>query len=160
MAKKQVKQAETEVPASTSETTAQADAPEAKKAVGVRGPKGVSLDAKITLLAAQNPKRPGSKAHGVFSKYVDGMTIQQFLDANGGDDYATPNLVYDAAHGFIAIEGYTPKPVAPKKAREPKAPKEPKAKKVKAAAADPATPTEVSEARAEVESATVEETVD
>lgn len=132
MAKKQVKPvvASTPVAADAPATLEKPKAP----AIGQRGPKGVPLTATITLLAAQNPKRPGSKAFAVFSKYVDGMTVQQFIDAAG--DAATPNIVYDAAHGFISVEGYDPK-MAEKKVREPKAPKEKKSKKA-AAAEDPA----------------------
>jgi hypothetical protein len=148
--KKQVESVETS-------TSAAADAPAAPKnapgaPVGARGPKGVALDAIISLKVEGNPKRPGSKAHDAFAQYVDGMTVQQFLDAVG--QAATPNLVYDAAHGFIAIEGYDPKLVV-KKERAPKAPKEPKAprgKKAKAATAEAAP--------ASVDDVAVEETID
>lgn len=150
MAKKQVKSDETSTPAA-------ADAPAAKRGapIGARGPKGVALDAIVTLKCEGNPKRPGSKAHDVFSLYRDGMTVQDFLDAAG--DAATPNLVYDAAHGFIAIEGYDPKQVvkkerAPKAAKEPKAPRAKRAKKADAAEASPSI--------AEVEEMAVEETID
>lgn len=104
-------------------------------AIGVRGPKGVALTAKITLLTKTNPKRQGSKAYDVFSKYVDGMTVQEFLDAAG--DAATPNIVYDTKHGFIAVEGYNVEvlpPKAPRVAKE-KVAKAPKEKKVAAAPA-------------------------
>jgi hypothetical protein len=125
-----------------------------KPAVGVRGPKGVALDALIFVKAASNPKRPGSKAHAAFSAYSDGMTVQNYMDTVGAE--ATPNLVYDAAHGFIQIEGYTPaKPFVPKPKAEkaPKAPKTPKAAKGKKAAEAPA-------ADAEVEATVQEETID
>jgi hypothetical protein len=120
---------------SASSTPVAADAPQAST-VGVRGPKGVSLDAKILVLAAGNPKREGSKAHAVFAKYHDGMTVQEFLDSAGAE--ATPNLVYDAGHGFISIDGYTPTKVFVAKVKEPKAPVEaaaPKPKKEKVAKA-------------------------
>ena len=111
--------------------------------IGARGPKGVALDALIFLQVKDNPKRPGSKAHAVFSQYVDGMTVQQFLDAVG--NAATPNLVYDAAHDFIKIEGYNPESVA-KKERAPKAAGEKKPRKSKIAS-DPVN-TEVEDALA------------
>ena len=152
--KKQVESAETS-------TSAAADAPAAPKnapgaPVGARGPKGVALDAIVSLKVEGNPKRPGSKAHDVFAQYVDGMTVQQFLDAVG--QAATPNLVYDAAHGFIAIEGYDPKLVlkkerAPKAEKPPKEPKAPRGKKAKAASAAEAAP-------ASVDDVAVEETID
>lgn len=99
------------------------------KTVGVRGPKGVELTAKITVLAGTNPKRAGTKAFDIFSKYVDGMSVSEFLAAAGEE--ATPNIVYDAKHGFIAVEGYKVE-VLPKK--EPRVAKEKvaKAPKVKA----------------------------
>jgi len=106
-------------------------APEAAEPVArTRGPRGVSETAVITVLADKNPKRVGSKASDLWEKYSNGMTVAQYVDATGKD--ATPALVYDAAHGFIAIEGYTPGVVFTPKVREPKAPKEPKAKKPKA----------------------------
>jgi hypothetical protein len=151
--KKQVESVETS-------TSAAADAPAAPKnapgaPVGARGPKGVALDAIISLKVEGNPKRPGSKAHDAFAQYVDGMTVQQFLDAVG--QAATPNLVYDAAHGFIAIEGYDPKLVlkkerAPKAEKAPKEPKAPRGKKAKAATAEAAP--------ASVDDVAVEETID
>jgi hypothetical protein len=104
----------------------------------MRGPRGVAETAKITLLAPQNPKREGSKAHAVFSCYKDGMTVGAFCDAvdakDGGEHKgsATPNLVYDAAHGFIKIEGYEP----PGGVIEPKPKAEPKPKKEKATPAE------------------------
>lgn len=152
MAKKQVKTAP------SASTPAAADAPAASSKrgapIGARGPKGVALDALITLKCEGNPKRPGSKAHAVFAQYADGMTVQAFLDAVG--DAATPNLVYDAAHGFIAIEGYDPK-MAVKKERAPKEPKAPKAPRAKKAAATAAAPTA---AEVEVDALAVEEVID
>jgi hypothetical protein len=152
MAKKQVKTA----PAASTPAAADAPAASSKRGapIGARGPKGVALDALITLKCEGNPKRPGSKAHAVFAQYADGMTVQAFLDAVG--DAATPNLVYDAAHGFIAIEGYDPKMVV-KKERAPKEPKAPKAPRAKKAAATAAAPTA---AEVEVEALAVEETID
>lgn len=106
-------------------------------AVGARGPRGVLETAVINILTPEmaNPKRVGSKAHDVFSKYVDGMTVGEFCDAAGKE--ATPNLVYDAAHGFISIEGYDPAVKFVPKEKAPKAAKEPKAKKAKADKAAP-----------------------
>lgn len=98
----------------------------AKAAAKSRGPRGVSEDAKITLIAQANPKRPGSKAHAAFGNYVDGMTVKAFADAVGAE--ATGHLVYDSKHGFISIEGYDPGAIIVPKVREPKAPKTPKVK--------------------------------
>lgn len=91
-----------------------------------RGPRGVTEDAVITVLVEANPKRPNSKAHRVFELYENGMTVGAFCDAaaastdaegKSDSDYATPCLVYDSAHGFISIEGYTPGPVKARKGK-------------------------------------------
>lgn len=126
------------------------EVPEAPVAsvIGVRGPKGVPLTAIVSLLVQTNPKREGSAAFLRFLNYTDGMTVQNALDAG----ITTGDLVYDAAHGFISIEGYAAKALPPKAAKEPKAAKAPKAKKAKAPA-----PTE---AALEVDRITEEETID
>lgn len=91
-----------------------------------RGPRGVPETAVISLLVEGNPKREGSKAHAVFSHYEDGQSIAEFcaaLEATDADmvKEATPNLVYDAKHGFISIEGYEPPGgVIEKTVKEPK----------------------------------------
>jgi hypothetical protein len=92
-----------------------------------RGPRGVSEDSVINLLVETNPKREGSKAHAVFSHYEDGQTIAEFCAALEATDpemvkEATPNLVYDAKHGFISIAGYEPPGgVTAKEVKAPKA---------------------------------------
>lgn len=125
-----------------------------------RGPRGVSESAVIRLKVQGNPKREGSKAHAVFSHYEDGQTIAEFCAALEATDpemvkEATPNLVYDAKHGFIEIEGYTPPGGVVVK--EPKPAKEPKAAKTGKSAKKAA---EQSEAEAEVESVAQEEVID
>jgi 6-phosphofructokinase len=127
----------------------------APKVPATRGPRGTVETAVITVLVGDNPKRAGSKAHTVFGHYQSGQTIAEFADALAAADLgkeATPNLVYDAKHGFIAIDGYDPGEIVVKAAKEPKAPKEakaPKAKKEKKAAEDTSA----------VEAAVVEETM-
>lgn len=107
------------------ETEAQAPA---EAAVKSRGPKGVADSAVVTLLVTANPKREGSKAHGRFAAYVDGATVGATLDAG----VTTPDLVYDAKHGFISIEGYNPGEIIVAKPKaEPKPKAEKKAKKEK-----------------------------
>lgn len=137
--------AETKPDAATPETPKEPKVPLSK----MRGPRGTQETAKIKLLSPGNPKRPSSKAHRVFSHYVDGMTVGQFCDAVDATEdkgEATPNLVYDAAHRFIEIEGYTPgaffepKPKAPKAEKPAKAPK-----------AAPKTEEQVAEQKAAVE---------
>lgn len=115
-----------------------------------RGPRGVPETAVITLLVEANPKREGSKAHAVFSHYENGMTIADFCAALEATDpemvkEATPNLVYDAKHGFIEIEGYEPPGgVVVKEVKQPKPKAEKPAKGKKA-------PAETAKADAEAE---------
>ena len=144
-------------PAATETKAAPAAAPakEAKVPLAkMRGPRGVAETAKITVKYEGNPKRPSSKAHAVFALYKTGMTVGEFcdaVDATENKGLATIAMTYDASHGFIEIEGYTP-PVV----HEPKPKKEPKPKaekKAPAAKADPA-------AKAKADAAAQEEVVD
>ena len=121
-----------------------ATAEKIKANMGVRGPKGVALTAAITLLVAVNPKRPESKAYGRFESYKDGLTVQQAMDSG----LTTPDLVYDATHGYIAIEGYVAELVIKKE----RVVKEPKAKAEKSS--------EPTVAESELQAVTVEETID
>ena len=141
------------------QSPAAADAPRTKAArkarppIAPRGPKGASAVALIFVRAAANPKRPGSKSHTAFAQYRDGMTVQEYIDAMeriGMGKVATPNLVYDSAHGFIQIEGYTP--------MHPHTPKERKPRKSKKGehAAKQATPAPT----AAIEQAVVAEAID
>jgi hypothetical protein len=137
-------------PAPAPEPEAEEEATEA--VARTRGPRGTTEDMVIHVLVETNPKREGSKAAAVFSHYVEGMTIGEFADslaeAEMGKE-ATPNLVYDTKHGFIAIDGYeVPGGVTPKEVKEPKPAKAGKVKKG-TKAADP-----------EVEAAAEEEVID
>ncbi|MEQ1572801.1 MAG: hypothetical protein ABL993_01010 [Vicinamibacterales bacterium] len=91
---------------SASEKAAPAPAKTEESAGRSRGPRGVGEDAVIHLLVDDNPKRVGSASHDVFEQYQNGMTVGEFCDAVGKG--ATGHLVWDAAHGSISIEGYTP----------------------------------------------------
>lgn len=130
---------------------AEAKAPAAPKQ---RGPRGTEESATITLLAAANPKRTGSKAAGVFDTYKTGMTVKEFADAVGKE--ATGHLVYDAKHGFISIAGYDPGAIIVAKPKEPKAPKEPKVPKAK----KEKVVKEPSEERKELDASVAEEVMD
>jgi hypothetical protein len=149
MAKKPKKQAAEQVETAVAEAAADVIAT-AKS----RGPRGVKEDAVITVLAETNPNREGSQSHTDFAQYQTGMTVGAFIDAVG--KRGTPHLVYDAAHGFISIEGYDPAQVAPKVKKE-KAVKEPKAPRAKKAKAAPA---EATPEQTELEGLTVEESLD
>ena len=122
-----------------------------KTEFGKRGLKGVPIEAKIIMLTSVNPKRKGCQAEARFALYKDGMTQAEFLDAGG----TTPDLAYDTAHGFIAVEGYTPP-----KTFAPKAPKEPKAKVEKAPRAKKVKSQEQVAAESELDAVTTEETID
>ncbi len=72
----------------------------AEAIVAVQTPKTPKVAlATITVLAAQNPKRPGTLAHRTFELYRSGMTTHEFV-ALGGFGAA---LTWDAKHGFIAL---------------------------------------------------------
>lgn len=58
-------------------------------------------DGVITLNVSDNPKRAGSKAHGVFALYRDQMTVAEFLEAGG----TTGDLNWDANRNFISVSG-------------------------------------------------------
>lgn len=140
--------AETVVTAELAADAKQTSAPEAKVPLAkMRGPRGVAESAKIKVLVP-NPKRLGSKAHRVFSCYKDGMAVGEFcdaVDATPDKGEATPNLVYDAAHKFIEIEGYIPGQFFEPKPKAPKAEKPAKAPKASKVAAVEKTPEEKAE---------------
>jgi hypothetical protein len=117
--------------------------------IGVKGPRGVDLNAAVTLLTSSNPKRTGSAAWARFEGYVDGATVQATMDAG----ITTADLIYDAAHGYIAIEGYAPALIE-RKERAPKVEKPAKPAKAKKVKAEP------TEAQKELDDAMVEETID
>lgn len=141
-------------------TPAQQDAtaPAAVKAARRRGPAGMKEDAIISLRTLVNPKRPGSTAHAVFSKYRDGMTVGEFIAEAG--PIASTALVYDTQHDFIAVEGYVPKPPVPRTKRAPKPAGTPKAPRGRKPKAKPEAPPPVDPEAAEVAGMVVEELID
>jgi hypothetical protein len=56
-------------------------------------------DAKVHLLAKENPKKPGSNAHRAWLLYREGMTVKEYLDAGG----KVGDLKWDTSHGFIEV---------------------------------------------------------
>lgn len=65
-------------------------------------------DAKIRIVAKENPKRPGTKAHKLFSIYRPGMTVAQYRDAvvalrGVRPRRARSSLRYDVRHGYVAV---------------------------------------------------------
>lgn len=71
-----------------------------KREQAKRGRKSVwGDDQVITLLVKQNPKKPGSAAHGRFAKYKTGMTVMQALRAG----VTTEDLTWDTKKAFIRI---------------------------------------------------------
>lgn len=135
--------------------------PDATKtpSVGIKGPKGVPLTAHVTLIATTNPKRAGTAAYERFAKY-ENATISFLLDSG----ITTPDLVYDAAHGYITIEGYTPTKTFVRKERPVKAPKADKAPKTaktaKGGKVKAAPNPEAAAVAADLEAATNEELID
>lgn len=144
-AKAAAKAAPAPTKAAAAAAAAPAPAPDTKEAAvpRSRGPRGTTDDSVISILV-ENPKRPDTKGHAVFSLYENGQTIGQLFDkaeqaGNIDLTYVTPCLAYDSKHGFISIEGYAPPggvlpPKEPKAPKAKKEPKEPKVKKTKAEA--------------------------
>lgn len=83
--------------ATAKKTTAK---PAAKKVAKPEKPRATFADtAKITLIAKENPKREGTKAHTAFNLYKSGQTVREVLDAG----QTRSNLIYDVRHGYIKI---------------------------------------------------------
>ena len=83
---------------------------------GAKGPRGVPGDAMIRMGIDKenkhygpdnNPKKVGSKTHGRFMGYHDGMTVAAAL-ATG---LTTADLIFDRDHGYISFEGGTIPPI-------------------------------------------------
>lgn len=58
------------------------------------------LTATITVVAKENPKRPGSKAHKEFEFYKKAKTVGDYVKMGGTLSY----LNYDAKAGFIKVK--------------------------------------------------------
>ncbi len=58
----------------------------------------------ITVLAKENPKRAGSTAHDWFSRYKDGMTVDEYGAACRNRAKAIRHVMWDKAHGFIRLD--------------------------------------------------------
>ena len=56
-------------------------------------------DQVISVMVAQNPKKPDSKAHGRFAHYRNGMTVAEALVAG----ITREDFEYDTWNRFIAI---------------------------------------------------------
>jgi hypothetical protein len=56
-------------------------------------------DATITVLAAANPKRAGSKAFDHFALYATCTTVGALTAAGG----SIANLAWDVGHGFVKV---------------------------------------------------------
>lgn len=78
------------VPASVSPTPA----PSAKDAANA-----ARLARVITVLAAENPKKPGSKTYARFALYKNGMTTAQALSAG----VRPADIAWDVKHKFISL---------------------------------------------------------
>lgn len=61
-------------------------------------------DRVITVIATQNPKRPGTQAAATFAHYASGMTVGAFQAVVGNRKLATLSLAYDQEHGYISIK--------------------------------------------------------
>lgn len=67
---------------------------------GKRGRKSAFLETdKIRMLVKENPKREGSKAHGIFELLKKSKTVADFYAAGGG----AANLTWNVNHGTITV---------------------------------------------------------
>jgi hypothetical protein len=95
------------VPESKPEPKKAAPAPEPKKPAAKKertGREVISGDLKITVLAKENPRRPGTMAHKTFSLYRTGMTVGEWREACRARDCDEGYLHYDIAKGRIAVK--------------------------------------------------------
>ena len=93
-AMKAVKQMQA-TPAPTPAPAPAAPAVAAKKAKA----NNARLSRVITLLAATNPKKAGSKSAARFALYRTGLTVAQYCAAGG----RVGDIQYDVKHGFISV---------------------------------------------------------
>lgn len=99
--KKASKSAKAAAPKKEAAAKAPAKAKTKAKADGQRGREGpYALDSKITLVVKDNPKRAGTKAHKLYAKYKNGMTVGEALKAGFYWTY----LQYDVGKNNIAIK--------------------------------------------------------
>ena len=78
-------------------------APPAKRGKGVKtrtGKRGFPKEARITVLAPENPKKKGSAAHERFAKYHSNMTVAAALEAG----LTAGDFAYDVKHGYVVIK--------------------------------------------------------
>ncbi len=61
-------------------------------------------DAKITVLAKENPRRPGTLAHKTFAIYKTGMTVAEWRERVAGAGADVGYLHADVRAGFIAAK--------------------------------------------------------
>ena len=73
----------------------------AKKGAAVGGNTKYAPEAVITVMAKENPKREGSKAHKEFELYKKAKTVADYVRLGGTLGY----LNYDASAGFIKVKG-------------------------------------------------------
>lgn len=99
MAKSNPKPAPALKPAAPKPAAADGGKPAGEKKPRNSGSKAFPAEAKITMLAEKNPKRPSSKAYQRFELYAKAKTVKDFIAAGGtyGD------LRFDSEKGFIKI---------------------------------------------------------
>jgi len=64
----------------------------------------ISGEAKITVLAKENPRRAGTLAHKTFSLYRTGATIGEWREACAAKDADPGYLHADIAAGYISVK--------------------------------------------------------
>lgn len=71
----------------------------AAKKVLAKKAAGLAAESKITIVAAENPKRKGTAAYKRFAKYQNGQTVESALSKG----LQRRDINYDLQHGFIQV---------------------------------------------------------
>ncbi len=72
-------------------------------ATGRRGRPGLALDAVITKLVSENPKREGSTQFEYWKLYRNGMTVAKFIEAMPSEKDARIRLALDVKRNLISV---------------------------------------------------------
>lgn len=93
------KESEKIEPTVSRKTTASKAKPKKKRAPRRDFDKVYPAVHSIHVVTAVNPKRPGTKSHGLFQLYYNCGNVEGFLKAGG----TYRQLDYDVQHGFIEV---------------------------------------------------------
>ena len=73
-----------------------------KQTLVVKGEE-ISPETEIIWEVIENPKRPKSRAHERFEKYLGASTVGEYLEL-AGETHGRADFKYDLGKGFIRLE--------------------------------------------------------